>query len=342
MKAVVIREHGGIDKLRLEDVPKPKAGAGEVLIRVRACALNHLDLWTRKGMPGRKVALPRILGTDIAGVVEEVGEGVERVKVGDEVVVFPGISCGSCEYCISGKENYCPSFKLIGQQVDGGYAEYVKVPEENVFPKPEGKSFEETAALPVTFLTAWHMLVTRAKVKPSDVVLVWAGGSGVGNASIQIAKLFNATVIATAGTDEKVDRLLKMGVDHAINHRKGDVLEEVMNFTGGKGVDVVVEHVGAATWEASMKSLKKGGTLVTCGATTGKDVGFDIRHLYSRQLSVLGTLLGTKGEFSEVLKLFSRGLLNPAIHKVYEFERVAEAQKEMEESKHFGKIVLRL
>lgn len=342
MKAVVIREHGGVDKLRLEEAPRPEPKAGEVIIRVKACALNHLDLWTRKGMPGRKVVLPRIPGSDIAGIVDEVGGGVDKEKVGDEVVVYPGISCGSCEYCISGLENYCPKFKIIGQQVDGGYAEYVRVPEGSVFSKPSEKGFEETSALPVTFLTSWHMLVTRAGVKPTDTVLIWAGGSGVGSASIQIAKLFNATVIATAGTDEKVEKSLKLGADYAINHRKYDVVEKIMKLTDRNGVDIVVEHVGAATWERSMKCLKKGGRLISCGATTGKDVPFDIRYLYSRQLSVMGSLLGSRREFLEVLALFSRELLSPVIHKVYEFEEVAEAQKEMEESRHFGKLVLRI
>jgi NADPH:quinone reductase-like Zn-dependent oxidoreductase len=289
MKAVVFHEHGGIDKLRYEDRPEPVVRDNEVLVRVKACARNHLDIWARIGLPGIQIPLPHISGNDICGEVTRVGRLVTRVQSGDNVIVSPGISCGVCEYCLSGRDSMCRSYKIIGYLTDGGYAELVSVPEVNIIPKPESLRPEEAAAIPLVFMTAWHMLVTRAGISPSEYVLVLGAGSGVGTAAIQIAKLWGARVIATAGSEPKLELAKMLGADEVINHSEQDILAEAKRITKKRGVDVVFEHVGSATWEKSISALAVGGRLVTCGATTGYMGQTDIRYLYSRQLSILGS-----------------------------------------------------
>lgn len=339
MKAVVFYEHGGVEKLKYEDVLEPEASGTEVVVRVRACALNHLDIWVREGLAG--VPLPHISGSDISGEVHRVGRLVKNVAQGQRVVVAPGISCGSCEYCLSGNDGLCPQYKIIGYQVDGGYAEYVKVPSDNIIPLPQGMGFEEAAAVPLVFLTAWHMLVTRAHVKLGEDVLIWAAGSGLGSAAVQIAKLWGARVIATAGTDWKLERARALGADEAINHRSNEVAVEVKRLTNEKGVDVVIDHVGMATWPTSLKSLARGGRMVSCGATTGNVSQVEIRPFYMKQLSLLGSYVGSKAELIEVLKFFERGKLRPVIDRVMPLHQAREAQLRMEKSEHFGKIVLK-
>ncbi len=342
MKAVRFHEHGGIDVLRYEDVPEPKIGPTEVLVRVRACALNHLDLWLRQGLPGRSIPLPRIVGSDIAGEIAEVGSAVTRVKVGQRVLISPGLSCGQCPACLNGRDNFCPDYEVIGSsRSDGGYAEYVKVPEVNIVPIPDQISFEEAAAFPLVFLTAWHMLVTRAGVRPGETVLVIAAGSGVGMAAIQIAKLFGARVLATAGTEAKLQKAKEVGADEVINHSTQDLLQEVKRLTERRGVDIVIEHVGTAVFEKCVLSLAPGGRLVTCGVTSGYETRLDLRYLFSRQLSLLGSFMGSKGELLEAFPFFVQGRLKPIIDHVFPLEEAAAAQRLMEERAHFGKILLK-
>src|SRR3979409_1238790 len=265
MKAIIFFQHGGPEVLKLAEVADPRIKSNEVLIEVRACALNHLDLWVRGGLPGIKIPLPHILGNDVAGVVRDVGELVTWVKAGDEVMIQPGVSCGHCDQCLSGRDNMCPEYDIIGSGRDGGYAELLAIPGVNVIPKPQNLSWPEAAALPLVTLTAWHMLVTQARVQPGEDVLVHAAGSGVGSLGIQIAKLFGARVIATAGSEEKLAKARELGADETVNYTRDDWPKEVKRLTDRRGVDVVFEHTGEATWPGSLGSLKKGGGLVTWG-----------------------------------------------------------------------------
>jgi len=341
MKAVVFHEHGGIDKLRYEDRPEPVVRDNEVLVRVKACALNHLDIWARIGLPGIQIPLPHISGNDICGEVVSTGRLVTRARSGDAVIVSPGLSCGVCEYCLSGRDNMCRSYKIIGYLTDGGYAELVSVPEVNIIPKPEWLKPEEAAAVPLVFMTAWHMLVTRAAVSPGEYALILGAGSGVGSAAIQIAKLLGAHVIATAGSQEKLRLARGLGADDVINHNEQDITAEARRITEKRGVDVVFEHVGSATWEKSVKALAVGGRLVTCGATTGYMGQTDIRYVYSRQLSILGSYMASKAELLKVIELVRQRRLKPVVDRIYSLAEAARAQERMEKREHFGKIVLR-
>src|SRR2546425_293555 len=280
MRAIMFSQHGGPEVLQVGEVPNPQIKAYEVLVEVRACALNHLDVWVRNGLPGIKIPLPHILGCDVAGVVREVGDLVTWTKAGDEVMVQPGVSCGHCPECLAGRDNMCDEYDIVGYRRDGGYAEFVAVPGVNVIPKPKNLSWEEAAALPLVTLTAWHMLVTRAHVQPGEDVLVHAAGSGVGSLGIQIAKLRGARVIATAGSDEKLAKAKELGADEVINYTRDDWPKEVKRLTDRRGVDVVFEHTGAETWPGSLASLKNSGRLVTCGATSGFDARNDLRQIF--------------------------------------------------------------
>jgi NADPH:quinone reductase-like Zn-dependent oxidoreductase len=342
MKAVIFSEHGEPEVLRYTDAPQPGIGSNDVLVRVRACALNHLDLWIRRGLPGISVPLPHILGSDIAGEIANVGREVTGIRTGEKVLLSPGICCGHCEQCAAGKDSQCRHYTLFGYMVPGGYAEYVKAPSVNVIPMPPDLSYEEAAAVPLVFLTAWHMLITRANLKPAEEVLVLGAGSGVGSAAIQIAKAAGARVIATAGSDEKLAKAKELGADDTILHSKYDIASEVKKLTRRRGVDVVFEHVGEATWEKSIRSLAVGGRLVTCGATTGYEGGIDIRYLFSRQLSILGSYMGGKAELLSVLELVRRGTVEPVIDEVFPLAEAAEAHRRLEGREQFGKIVLRV
>ena len=334
--------HGGPEVLRYEDAPDPVPQPGEVLVRVRACALNHLDVWARLGQAGRPVPLPHILGNDVAGEIAALGAPVPGLSPGRRVMLSPGVSCGRCRMCLAGEDSSCREYRILGYQLPGGYAELVRCPAANVIPLPDGISFEDAAAFPLVFLTAWRMLVRKAEVRPGEDAVVWAAGSGVGVAAIQIAKLFGARVIATAGTDEKLAKARALGADDVINHRTGDVVAEVRRLTGRKGADVVVEHVGEATWERSILSLAPRGRLVTCGATTGAQGRTELRHLFAKQLSIFGSYMGSKADLLDAAALFFAGRLRSVVHAVLPLAEARRAHEIMEASEHFGKIVLRV
>lgn len=340
MRAVVVGRHGGPEVLEEAEVPDPIPGPSEVRVRVRATALNHLDIWVREGLPQLRVPLPHILGSDVAGVVDEVGSHVEGAEVGQEVILQPGLSCMRCEACLSGRDNLCRSYKILGEHVHGGYAEFVSVPAANLLPKPASLSWEEAAAAPLAFLTAWEMLVRRAELRAGETVLVQAAGSGVGSAAVQIARLFGATVIATASSEEKLEKARELGADHGIDYTEKDVVAEVRRITGKRGVDVVFDHVGKSTWEGSVRSLADGGRLVTCGATTGYDVGVDLRHLFYRKLSLLGSTMGSKGDLHRIVGLLGEGKLRPVVDRVFPLSEAKEAHGLLEQRGQFGKVVL--
>ena len=338
MKAAVIHEFGGPEVLRFEDVPDPRPRADQVLVRVKACAMNHLDLWVRKGLPG--VKLPHIPGSDIAGEIVDVGEYVTGFRRGQRVLIAPMHFCNHCEQCVAGRQNLCHEFTVLGNGVDGGDCELIAVPQANVIPIPDSLGFNEAASVPLVFLTAFHMLTGRASIRPGQTVLVLGANSGVGIAAIQIAKLFNATVIATAGDDRKIQKAKELGADYVINHYQQKIGDEARKITNKAGVDIVIEHVGAATWSESMKALKPGGTLVTCGATSGPEASFDLRFLFARQLALLGSYMGTMGELHEVLKLVFAGKLRAVVDRTFPLSEVRAAHEYLEQSKMFGKVVL--
>ena len=342
MKAIVFHEFGGPEKLQYEDVPDPIIDENEALIRVRACALNHLDIWARGGTRGERIPLPHISGSDISGEIVKVGRLVSNHKPGDKVVVAPGISDGVCEYCTSGWDSLCENYKIIGYETQGGYAEYVSVPRENILPIPDNLSFEEASSIPLVFLTAWHMLTTRARLTAGETVLVWGAGSGVGSAAIQVAKLLGAKVVATAGTEDKLDKARKLGADWVVNHYTQDVPAEVKRVTNGKKANVVFDHVGQATWEKSMRSMAPAGRLVNCGVTSGGKAEIDIRYIFVRQFSLMGSYMGGRGELMKVLSFFQDGELKPIVDSVFQLKDAATAQTRMEKSEHFGKIVLKI
>src|SRR6266849_1414192 len=342
MKAIVFERHGGPEVLKYTEAPNAIIRPWEVLVRVKACALNHLDLWVRAGMPNVPIPLPHIPGSDIAGEIAQIGAEVTTVRVGQKVVLAPGVSCGKCPACISGQDNRCRQFTNLGYMIDGGCAEFVRCPEVNCLPYPENLTFEEAASIPLVFQTAWHMLVARAELQPGEAVLILGAGSGVGSAAIQIAKFFGARVIATAGSDGKLEKAKELGADHVINHKTQKIRDEVRRITNKAGVDVVFEHVGTATWEDSVASLAPSGRLVTCGATTGYDAKIDLRFLFVRQLSLLGSFMGTKSDLQRVMKLVSAGRLKPTVDRVFPLAECAAAHAYLEEGKQFGKVVLRV
>jgi NADPH:quinone reductase-like Zn-dependent oxidoreductase len=339
MKAIRIHEFGGPEVLRYEDVPDPQPRKDQVLVRVRTCAMNHLDIWVRKGLPG--VQLPHIPGSDVAGEIVEVGEYVSGLNPGQRVLLAPMHFCNHCAKCVAGLQNQCREFSVLGNAVDGGNCELIAVPAVNVIPIPDSLDFNQAASVPLVFLTAWHMLTGRAAIRPGQTVLILGANSGVGIAGIQIAKqLFQCRVITTAGDEHKMAKARELGADHVINHYQQKISEEVRKITDKEGVDIVLEHVGPATWDESVRSLKPAGTLVTCGATTGPQVGIDLRFVYSRQLSILGAYMGTMGELHEVLKHVFSGRVKPVVDRTFPLKEARAAHEYMEKSQMFGKIVL--
>ncbi len=345
MKAVLLYEFGSIDNLQYTDFQTPEITPNQVLVKINAVALNHLDLFVRKGIPGLKLEIPHILGSDIAGEIIEVGAKVSipNIQVNQRVVVDPGIYCGVCEFCVQGKHSLCTTYGILGEHKRGGYAEYIAIPAENAIPIPDTSSLElvQAAAVPLTFMTAYHMLVTRAKLKVGEDVLITGIGGGVALAALQIAKLCGARVCVTSSSNEKLVKARKFGADFTINYQENpDYHKEVFSLTNKRGVDVVVDSAGQATWEKNMRSLRKGGRLVTCGATTGPIAKTNINLLFWKQLDLLGSTMASRQELNDVLRLVWNNQLKPIIHQVLPLSQVQKAHKILEEGKQFGKIVL--
>ncbi len=341
MRCVVVREHGGFDKLRLEERPVPSPGPGQARVKLAAIGLNHLDTWVRRGVPGHKFPLPLIPGSDGCGVVDALGPGAANCKEGDAVVVLPGVSCGLCEACQSGADNLCRSYHILGESCDGLCADYALVPFANVAPKPATLSDDEAASVCLVFQTAWNMLVRRAELRAGETVLVHAGLSGVGSAAVQIANVLGARVLATAGGPEKCARVQGLGAHAVIDYTQKDFAAEVRALTGKAGVDVVFEHVGAATFDASLKCLARGGRLVTCGATTGGSVQLSLHQVFFKSLSILGSTMGQKGDLRAILRLFDQGRFRAVLDRQMPLDQIGSAHRLLEERRALGKIVLR-
>ena len=344
MQAIVLDRHGGPEVLEARSISAPRARPGEVVVDVHACALNRLDLWVRGGLPNLHVDYPHILGSDVAGVVRELGEGVDPSLLGREVVLNPGVSCGRCEMCLSGWDNLCPEYRILGENTTGGYAERIRVPAANLVAKPENLTMIEAAAFPLTFLTAWQMLVERARVGPGETVLVHAAGSGVGSAGLQIAKLFGARVVALASSDAKLDKARELGADATVRSDSNDWPKQVRALpgVGRRGVDVVFEHVGQATWEHSIKLCRAGGRIVTCGASSGWDAATDLRHVFFRQIQILGSTMGSKASLHRIAALVGEGRLRPIVDRVFPLTAAADAHRYLDRREQFGKVVLQV
>lgn len=340
MRAWRIETHGPPESLRCREVTPAPVGEGAVEVRVDAVALNHLDLWVRRGVPGHKFPLPITPGSDIAGRVLSVGPGVRTYRPGDAVLVAPGSGCGSCAACLGGREPLCRVYRILGETCDGGCAERIVVAEGNLLPQPDRLTPAQAASLPLTLLTAWHMLVDRARIREGETVLVHAAGSGVGVMSIQIARAFGARVIATAGTPEKAAKARELGAEEVVLYRETDFFEAVSRWTDRRGVDVVVEQIGADTWERSLRALAKGGRLVTCGATSGAEVNIDLRRLFFKSLSLLGSTMGARRELEEALRLVAAGRIRPVVDRVFPMEELPAAHSYLEERRAFGKVVV--
>ncbi|WP_243092434.1 zinc-binding dehydrogenase [Thermus hydrothermalis] len=342
MKAVVMEARGGPEVLKVAEVPTPEPGPKEVRLRVKAAALNHLDIWVRKGVASPKLPLPHVLGADASGVVDAVGPGVTGFAPGDEVVVNPGLSCGHCERCLAGEDNLCSRYEILGEHRWGAYAEYLVVPEVNLVRKPQNLSFVEAAAIPLTFLTAWQMVVDKLQVRPGEEVLVMAAGSGVSVAAIQIAKLHGARVIATAGSEEKLRKARELGADEAVNYTHPEWFKEVRRLTGGKGADKVVDHTGALYFEGVIKATANGGRIAIAGASSGYEGTLPFAHVFFRQLSILGSTMASKSRLFPILRFVEEGKLRPVVGQVLPLEEAAEGHRLLEERRVFGKVVLRV
>jgi NADPH:quinone reductase-like Zn-dependent oxidoreductase len=342
MNAVVFHAHGGTDQLRCEAVRDPTPGPEEVVVRVKACALNHLDIWIRQGIPSYKVALPHISGSDVAGLVESVGDRVSDIAAGQRVFLSPGVSCWRCNECLAGRDNFCTSYGLLGATMAGGYAELIKVPARNVLAIPGSLSFREAAAFPLVSVTAMHMVFGLAGLQSAEDILIMGGGSGVGSVAVQLAKLCGARVVTTVGSQDKVSKAKALGADLVINHAEEDVTARIKDFTEGRGVDVVIEHIGPAVWNHCIHSLAKGGRLITCGATTGGEVSLDLRYVYARQLSIRGSYMGTRAELVKAAYLMGQNKLHAVIDRVFPLAEARAAQDYLLSRRFFGKILLEI
>jgi NADPH:quinone reductase-like Zn-dependent oxidoreductase len=343
VRALTISAHGGTDRIEVvDDMPVPDVSPGHIRVRVQAVSLNHLDLFTLAGLPGVTITSRWVMGAEATGVVDAVGEGVTSVSEGDRVVVNPGISDGTCEFCRAGEQSMCVKFRLLGEHIPGSFAEFIVIPATNVRQIPLSVPDDVAAAFTLTTLTAWRMLVTRANVGPGDDVLIWGIGGGVSQAALRIAKQRGARVWVTSGSDEKLERARELGADETLNHRTEPVGKTIRERTGKKGVSVIVDSVGQSTWEESLRALGRGGRLVTCGGTSGPMVETDVRRLFWNQWTIMGSTMGNDSEFAAVTRELAAGQLTPVIDSVFELEDGRAAFDRMAEGKQFGKIVLRV
>lgn len=343
MKAVLLHGYGGTDRLRYEETETPKAASpNDVVVRLKAAALNHIDIWNRRGLTGMEVEMPHILGGDGAGTVVETGAEVANVKPGDAVCLYPATGCGKCEFCLTDSDFMCVHLRVLGERLKGTYAEYVRLPAQNCFPIPPGFSFEEAAAFPLVFLTVWRMLVTNARLRPGDQVLILGIGGGVATAALQIAKQMGTHVIVTSSSEQKLALAKNWGADHGIHYLKSDFAKETRALTNKRGVDVVVDCVGGESWVKSLASLAKGGRLVTCGATAGAAPETDLRRVFWNHLSILGSTLGSREEFRQLLNFLRNTKIRPIIDQIFPLEEAAAAHERMERGEQFGKIVLQI
>lgn len=340
MKAVVFDRHGGPEVLQYEDVPDPKPGPDGVLIEVKAASINHIDIFLRRGMPGIQIPMPKIAGSDAAGIIRELGPGVSGLSIGQRVTINPGISCGHCEFCAAGFGSQCVSWAMVGESRDGAYAELLAVPAHIVLPIPDSLSFEDAAASPLVFLTAWSMMVNKGRIRPGEDVLILGAGAGVGTAAIQIAKMAGCRVFAAASTDEKLQRAKHLGADFLINYKTDEFDRKIRELTNKRGVDVVVDYIGADTWVRSLRSARRGGRVLTCGATTGFAPQTDLRQIFFRQVQVIGSTMGSHRDFLDVMKCVFRGQLKPVIDRVLPLAEAAQGHESIESRSVFGKIVL--
>jgi len=342
MKAAVIHEHGGLDVVRVEDIDEPKPGPGEVVLQVLCAGLNHLDLWVRKGRPGVQLQAAHVLGSDAVGLVAAVGAGVERPKVGEQVIVDPALSCGHCEFCRRGEQSTCVSFGIVGLSRSGTFAERVAVPAGNCHPRPPHLSDEEAGVLALTHVTAWRMLMTRARLRPGETVLIHGIGGGAALAALQLAKLVGAEVFVTSSSNDKLSRARTLGADHTLNYEKANVVQWIEQETAGRGVDVAVDAVGAATWPLDFACVRKAGRIVLCGVTTGAKAESNLRTLYWDQLTILGSTMGSAEDFRQMLRAVTVNQVKPVVDRAFSLAKVRDAMERLETGGQFGKIALRI
>lgn len=343
MKAVRMHGHGGVDQLFFEDTEGPRLdGAAQAIVKLSAAALNHIDIWNRLGVTGVRIAMPHILGADGAGVVVDVSQGVEHVRVGDRVCLYPPTGCGHCEFCLTDRDFMCFRLRVLGERLEGTYAQYVKLPAQNCFPIPTGYSFEEAAAFPLVFITLWRMLITNARLEAGETILILGIGGGVASASLRVAKKIAARVIVTSGSNEKLERARDLGADYGINHGSKDFVQEVQTLTAGRGVDVVFDSIGGEFWRKSLASLARGGRLVTCGATAGGEPIDDIAAICAKELKIYGSTLGSREEFHQVIDFLNTAQIKPVIDSIFPLEDAPDAQLHLENARQFGKIILRI
>jgi NADPH:quinone reductase-like Zn-dependent oxidoreductase len=342
MKAAVIHEHGDLDVVQVEEIDPPRPGPGEVVLNVAYAGLNHLDIWVRKGRSGARLQTFHVLGSDVFGTVAEVGAGVERPKVGEQVVLNPALSCGRCEFCRRGEQSECVSFGIMGLSRSGTFAEQVAVPADNCYPKPAHLSDEEAGVFALTYVTAWRMLMTRTALKPGESVLIHGIGGGVALASLQLAKLVGAEVFVTSSSNDKLSRARRLGADHTLNYQKESVAKWIEDETSGRRADVAVDTVGAATWPLDFACVRKGGRVVLCGVTTGSKAESDLRTLYWNQLTILGSTMGSAEDFRQMLRAVAVNKLKPVVDRVFGLGRIRAAMERMEADKQFGKIAIRI